>query len=56
MSEKMNTQENTLEHEIGEGNVKSMTHTVWVNTINSNQILIQIWYRGLYSEWGYRGS
>ena len=38
MSEKMNTQENTLERENGAGNVKSMTHTVWVNPINSNEI------------------
>ena len=35
MSEKMNTQENTLEHENGAGNVKSMSHTVWLKTINS---------------------
>jgi len=45
MSEKMNTQENTLERENGAGNVKCMTHTVWVNTLNSNQILIQLVYR-----------
>ena len=40
MSQKMNTQENTLERENGAGNGKSMTHTVWVNPINSNEIQI----------------
>ena len=34
MSEKMNTQENTLERENGTGNVKGMSHTVRVKTLN----------------------
>ena len=34
MSEKMNTQENTLERQNGTGNVKGMSNTVRVKTLN----------------------